>query len=1055
MMKRSIFVSIMSLVVIFCLFSNSITASTLVGYWNFDDGTAADLSGITPALNGTLQNGATIIDGTGRVKVLKPGTTGGGVLLGYDAKLFSAHSITVQYWHKRSASPGQSWGYVVGQNGSGPRHFNNLGGMIYYMSTSDGNDDPINISKTSDNNWHHVVATYDGTYIYGYVDGVLVQKKFRGGAINGGNNYWSIGRQWNGTATGSWATGNFCKDYIDDVAVWNGYAPPAVVLGLKNGTYTVFNAPIYEPDFFPQHYSDCDFDHNGFVNFLDYSLFSDKWLEDCTIVDCNGTNLNAGDNAVNAKDLAVFTEDWLYNQNTGPLMSIENLMGIPTFKINNQFTTAGVFSHNWPHPDYVPVKQFADTGTVIQDFGGSNLNEWWLRTNPDKWDYSTVDTRIGFLKRPNTGDPDVLLMPWVTITPPQWWLDNPANVNELEMADQGTGPSIIHEDGKKYPSLASPKWRADMKYALENYIDYLYGMGYMPNIAGFKLSDVGCGGENLWHYSWRQDPGGYGLRTKEAFRNWLRTKYNNDILSLRAAWNSSTVTFDTAEVPTYPQRKLYEGTSTFRKTSVSMNVIDFEVFWNELLVDTIDYFAGVIKKKTNNTKLVGAFYCYMYEWNGNPEDGHQALRKYNESKNLDFVWQTASYETRGYITGGDVLRGPGYSNVLHGKQWANSNDTATFVCGYLSDNDKIRLGYTDTLERNKRMFLRSAGFNICNGGFLQEFFALHDQWYCDQSVPTPPNPYILVDYAVEPLNFIYNNSKNYDRRSNSEVLVVSDEISCSYNTYKWDNPLLRSSLRTPQIDFVQMGTPNDQILLDDIALLPDPNQYKLIIFLNCWHMSNSQRALVDSLKGNGRTLVFCYAAGYFNQNVTSQTAMESMIGMTMTVVNYEPFITPRVYVKSDHPLGANIIAKGVTIFGPTSSVCGNIYVTDATTSRLGTESSSGDSYRYMAIKDMGTWKSIYCITAQMPAAAFREIARYAGVHIYNENNDTFYANKSYVCIHPNHAEGTQQSRTITFPFAVDIYDAETEGLPLQSNVTSYTRSYDGGETKVYRYVPVP
>jgi len=86
----------------------------------------------------------------------------------------------------------------------------------------------------------------------------------------------------------------------------------------------------------------------------------------------------------------------------------------------------------------------------------------------------------------------------------------------------------------------------------------------------------------------------------------------------------------------------------------------------------------------------------------------------------------------------------------------------------------------------------------------------------------------------------------------------------------------------------------------------------------------------------------------------------------------------------------------------------------------------------------------------MTASIYRELARWAGVHIYNEGSDTFYLNRSYVCIHANGAG----SRTITFPQAVDIYDALTENL-LQSNTSSYTRSYADGETFVYRYQAVP
>jgi hypothetical protein len=1057
-MKRSMFVLVMSLVTVFGLFSSSLSASTLVAAWTFDDGTASDVSGVLPALNGTFYNGAAIITDpcAARNKILScnPSGTGfGAVLLGYDQKLYFGRSMTIQYWVKKR-NPGESWKYVVGAGGWLTRVFSSNRGFYFGLASSYfDNWGPLDASQPGNfldpQIWHHMVVTYDGINLYGYIDGVQTGTLYRNGTIMGGDNYsnyWAIGRQWNGGSSGGWESSGGITDLIDDVAIWNGYAPPEVVMGLYNGTYTIFNAPMVEPDVAPLNFAAGDFDRTGLVNFVDYSRISDKWLEDCTIVNCNGVNLYPDSDTIDSNDFSLFADDWLYNTGAGKSATIENLMGVPTFKVDSNFTTAGTFSHCNPDPGKTPIAAFAQIGTIIQDFSGYST-KGWLKVDPNKGDYCDADRRISWVLQ---NDPNVLLMPWIDVVSPGWWVNDSSNQNELEMVDSGSGATYTHSNGSKYASIASDKWRQDMAYALEKYLEYCYRWGYMKNIVGFKFGDIGVGGENLWRTAHSSYLGGYGVRTKEAFRNWLRVHYNNDVSALRAAWNNSTVTFETATTPTRSQRTA-SSSATFRTettSNVGLSVVDFDLFWNDLVVDTMDYFAGVIKRKTNNTKLVGGFYCYMYEWQGNPEDGHQALRKYNQSKNLDFVWQTASYSSRGYITGGDLFRGPLLSNILHGKPWLNSNDTATFmVTGGDHTNDLY--GWTNTIEKNRRMFLRSAGFNICTGGQLQEWFSLTDGWYNNQD---------MINTAVAPINALYGRSKNYDRSSNSQILVVSDEVSCSYTPWSsGSNALLQSSIYTPQIYLTQMGAPTDHILLDDISILPDPNQYKLVIFLNCWNMTTAQRTLVKNLESNNRTLLFCYGQGYFNGSSSTAANIQDVTGMTMYVNSSDTKASSKVYVKNGtHAISSEIYSKGITSFGPGTSICKTIYVNDNTATILGGNSSGGTN-KYMAIKEFTTpvaWKSIYCTTAEMTAPVLRAVARHAGVHIYNENNDTFYANKCFVNIHPNHAEATQQSRTITFPVAVDVYDAITDTL-LQPNTTSYTRSYYGGETMMYRYVPVP
>jgi hypothetical protein len=74
-----------------------------------------------------------------------------------------------------------------------------------------------------------------------------------------------------------------------------------------------------------------------------------------------------------------------------------------------------------------------------------------------------------------------------------------------------------------------------------------------------------------------------------------------------------------------------------------MPVIDWHLFYNELVPDTMEVFLRAAKEASDFKKSAGAFYRYMFEFGGDPEFGHNALGRLLRSKHLDFAVVTASY----------------------------------------------------------------------------------------------------------------------------------------------------------------------------------------------------------------------------------------------------------------------------------------------------------------------------------------------------------------------------------------------------------------------------
>ena len=1053
-----------------CL-SQPVQAQLIVGY-DYNGAVSINTSGIVPDLaadpaNAQLRPGAAVINDAVRGDALHVSGNGYGAWTPYAVKLEgTTTTLTIAYWIKTSAGAPNAWQGTVAYGGlsGGPRMFNHWGlGALGALSLNGGDTwNPINIGPGDPPGpgglWHHVAMVLDNGILYGYWDGIQYGPITRSGLIllsNSGQPF-TVGGFTNSSGNDGGNPSPTLTMY-DDVGYWKGAAAPADIQGLFDGTYNLTNVPINDSGS-GFNLPPGDIDENGVVSKGDVLLLNEKWLTDCLINDCGNVELT-GDDDINMFDFSVISANWLAG--FGPCFAAENLFGVPNFQLDaSSWVTKPSYDVEYPNPP--TVTQFTAAGTELYDciaFFAGNDYRWgagylpWVGTAPDVFDYSLFDQLMGQILGE---DPDALVMPRLSVGTPDWWLNDPANAGELEIMDDGSTQSTLYTqygsnpgvlpDAGPFPSLASQKWRNDMAFALEQFIDYMFKRGYGQHIVGFKLMSLDT---NEWYHwsSGRNELSGYSVPTRNAFREWLRDNYNDDVSALRTAWNNPTVTFDNAQVPSRSSRLAGEGSRTFRDIPLYRNVVDWYQFYNELIPDTVDFFAEVIKRKTEGKKAVGSFYGFMNEFEGISEFGHNALGRYLQSPNLDFVLVTASYTDRDFITGGDNYRSPYTSVALHNKVWLHDNDMATFVSvtdiwpntfGWdagLIANETHRLGGTTNAADTIQMMRRAFGFATCSGVY-SNYFDLHNGTYSDQSLMA----------EVANLNAFRDRVKNYDTASLAEVLVVYDEVSTHYAPRY--SQLSRYSLRESMSDFTKFGSSVDQVLVDDLGLI-DPSRYKLVVFMNCWNLTTTQRTLIDGMKANNRVMVFCYAPGYFNGSSLSEANMESLVGMNLTVSSVETLRQPRVQVQNDHALGQALLNAGIGTFGPSANIAKRIWVDDVTTSRLGRDPSF-TSHETMAIKDMGSWESIYCVTADMTPTVVRELARYAGAHIYSETDDTFYVNNSYACLHAN---GTG-SRTIQFPQPVDVYDALTE-VPLATNVTSYTTTYTNGETRIFRYEPNP
>jgi len=256
---------------------------------------------------------------------------------------------------------------------------------------------------------------------------------------------------------------------------------------------------------------------------------------------------------------------------------------------------------------------------------------------------------------------------------------------------------------------------------------------------------------------------------------------------------------------------------------------------------------------------------------------------------------------------------------------------------------------------------------------------------------------------------------NLDRTPNAEIAVLIDDESFYYES-------LNNDLDLPLIfqqrlwGLPRLGAPSDTYLLQDFieGRLPP---YKLYIFLNAFRLDAARRtALQRELRRDGRVALWIYAPGY----IEDEPALESMTTLTgFKFGKGEHLWGPLMHILNfDHPITTGLPQD---LFWGTNNRLGPIFhLEDPEAITLGqVVYSQGRCKPGLGVKIFADWTSIYCAAPNIPAPVLRGIARYAGVHLYNESGDVLFATRQLLGVHTL-AGG---ARTFSLPEPVEVvYD---------------------------------
>ncbi len=717
----------------------------------------------------------------------------------------------------------------------------------------------------------------------------------------------------------------------------------------------------------------------------------------------------------------------------GPHAIVKDLHGSPALWIEGKPVPPMLYTGNPTRTEYARM------------LGESGLRVFFLECDIE-WSLPG-----GFQRLKEKGDrilrevPEAWFIIRAMLHPPFEWIQN--NPDELVRYENGETMkpdwAILRKEYETVGtySLASSKWREDGGKALADFIDMIEGAPFGARVAGYFLS---AGGTWEWYYPGpvvtAEHYAGNSPAFKRSFSALLRETYGTEE-NLRKAWRDPAATFDNPRIPDLDDRRFSRvdddllrayladpadipapehpsHIGSFLNPDTHRFVADFYKAWNWGTADSVIHFARVVKEKTGNTKVTGAFYgsygCTHFQNTGTVSGVLRIL----DSGYVDFLAAPGNYENRlpGGVTGQREMQD---SFRLRNRIFLVEEDTRTHLSGDVNTEFTGTHTLRDAITNMKRDFGRNLSEDLQAWWYDM---AARGGWY------DHPELLSLISRQQEVARKFYE----LDRTGRPEIALLYDQDSTWYASHRTHVDLCHM-LRNLEVH--RIGAPVAYHFHDDLALAGMPD-YKLYVFLNCFALSGRDREIINARVKNGnKTALWVYAPGIINPDAERRFSTEHVRQLTGVRTGMEkgPVFPACRITTAPHPVTAGLYRDrdygyfDRMMFGTIANVqppgpawstllypC--IYPDDPAADVLATFTANGRPA--LAAKDFGDWRSVYAAFKAVRADILRGVARYAGCHIYSESDDVLYASRHFVTLHAS----TGGEKILRFPAPCDPYE---------------------------------
>jgi len=388
--------------------------------------------------------------------------------------------------------------------------------------------------------------------------------------------------------------------------------------------------------------------------------------------------------------------------------------------------------------------------------------------------------------------PDAIIFPRIYVSMPKWWTD--AHPEE----------TVLTPKGGYREALYSEKFREDAETLLVKLIAHIKAADYSDRIGGWML----CGG-NTQEWFHHGHTGSLGKCADKPFAKWMLEKYG-------------------VEDAKAPAKEDFDYTdSTYNENE---NARRYAIFANEEVAKTVDFFAGIAKRETGRSQVVGVFYGYSLV-NPRVNSGSHALNRIVDSDNLDFFASPNAYDyNRAFgIDWSDMI--PVDSLKLHGKMAFIECDIRTYLTKSIQESRPGRYpadiyppakpgmpsvwSGPPTPELSREALRKSFAHQITKGSAIW-WFDMFGGWYDDP---------ILMDELARMKMYYDSDTVENTSGLQSEVIFISDEQGYA-NLCDFAPP--KAGIRETRIALGNAGVPYDCYLVEDAEAVI--KNYKAAVF---------------------------------------------------------------------------------------------------------------------------------------------------------------------------------------------------------------------------------
>ena len=627
---------------------------------------------------------------------------------------------------------------------------------------------------------------------------------------------------------------------------------------------------------------------------------------------------------------------------------------------------------------------------------GQGCHGWWL--GPGRYDFARMDQRVAAIL---AADPNALILPRLKLNPPRWWLEQ--HPDEI-CRNAGGQPA-------EQASLASELWEQTYEVMLRDVIRHMETSPYAAHIIGYHPA-----GGRASEWFWWGDDGrtDFSPAAIGRYRAWLADQYGGQVAALPQAWGDPEASFATVQPP-LPEVRAVTSHGLFRDPVKGRPVVDYRRFLSAMVSRNIIRSCRIVKEETKGSKLAGVFYGYSLYCLS--QDGFQGLAEVLAAPEVDFLASPTAYDLRRGGQVGDFVSAYNGSHRLHHKLFWDEVDTRTHLYPQQIDYR------TDDLPETLSVLERAVGYSLTRNTSLW--------WFLLAGNCTFHQAEVMDDIAR--LRTACETALSDDRTPTAQVAIFADEPSmhCVAGDYSALRPLLRDTLA----EAGRMGAPFDVYLLSDIG---DPAlpEYKLYVFLNAFKLDAATRAQIDAeVRRRGKTAVWVYASGYVTDTGFAERDMAALTGLTIRAGD-EPMSYDLAPAEPRHLITAALPARRQERW----SLAPSFTVADPAATVLATTGGRPT----LALRDFGTWRSVYS-ALPLKRELLQGLCRYAGVHVYSETFDPFFANAGYAVIHT----ATAGPKRLTLPAAADVTELVT-GQPVGKGLSVIAQDLPAGVTRIYR-----